>query len=116
MEEIAGQARNDGKDAASIEKVAQQQAKRQQLKAAIVLGIRLVVSHRKKQPEEALRQWQPLFERSEFAGCHSKAFGGCPARNAAGEFFLCERFFFAEKKKCGKKFGNPKYHYVICVT
>ncbi len=55
-----------------------------------------------------MRQWQPLFERSEFVGCHSKAFGDCPGRNAAGEFFLCERFFFAEKKKVGVLYEKKK--------
>ena len=51
-----------------------------------------------KQPSEALRPWQPLFERSELVGCHSKASEGCPVRNAAESFFFAT-FFFAEKKK-----------------
>jgi len=51
-----------------------------------------------KQLTEALRPWQPLFERSELVGCHSKAAEGCPVRNAAESFFFAT-FFFAEKKK-----------------
>ncbi|MDD4636975.1 MAG: hypothetical protein PHV66_05140 [Bacteroidales bacterium] len=51
------------------------------------------------------RQWQPLFERSEFVGCHSPAAVSCPGRNAAGEFFLCELSFLRKKRKweSGKK-------------
>jgi len=67
-------------------------------------GIRLVVSQREEQSEEALRWWQPLFERSEFVGCHSKADVDCPLRNAAGEFFLCELYFFSAKKESGGVF------------
>jgi hypothetical protein len=32
-------------------------------------------------------------------GCHSPAAVSSPGRNAAGEFFLCERFFFSAKKE-----------------
>ncbi|MDD4822610.1 MAG: hypothetical protein PHI48_08650 [Bacteroidales bacterium] len=74
--------------------------------------LRLLIPPCRFSPDQQIavagRPWQPLFERSEFVGCHSKAFVGCPGRNAAGEFFLCELIFFAEKKKVGERESRTK--------